>query len=403
MFASMEKVVMAYSGGLDTTAALYWLKRNRGFKVIAVCLNIGQGADLVDAAQRAIDSGADAVHVPDLRRTFVKQFCFKALRAQARYEGAYLLSAALSRPLIATELVRFAHEEGARYIAHGAPPKGNDQFRFECSAAALDPALTVIAPLREWEFKTREQILEYAKANRLPISTDVLATFSSDRNLWGTRTGGGILDDPNLEPPPEVYQITVDPKKAPEEPAQVEIEFDQGEPVSLDGVKMTAEDLVGKLEKLAGKHGIGRADTMENRILGFKSREVYEAPAATVLYEAHNAIEQLTQDNELYAFKQVCSQRYSKCVYDSQWFSTLRESLDAFFKESQQFVTGKVKVEMWKGKVRAIGRSSEFSIYDREKANIQRPGGIPASDIEGYLGLRKINQMTRAFRQKPKV
>lgn len=394
---------MAYSGGLDTTAALHWLKKTKGFKVIACCLNIGQGSDLVDVAQRAIDSGADAVHMPDLRRTFVKQFCFKALRAQARYESAYMLSAALSRPLIATELVRRAHEEGARFVAHGAPPKGNDQFRFECSVAALDPAITVIAPLREWEFKTREEILEYARSRKLPLSTEAPASFSTDRNLWGARTGGGILDDASIEPPAEVYQITVDPKKAPDEAQQVEIEFEQGEPVALDGVKLAPEDLVYKLEKMAGKHGVGRADTMENRILGFKSREIYEAPAATVLYEAHHSLEQLTLDHELHSYKPQMSSRYARCVYDSQWFSTLRQSLDAFFKECQQYVCGKVKMELYKGTARVIGRSSEFSIYDREKANILKPGGIPSHNIEGYLELRKLNQMTRAFRQKPKV
>ncbi|RIK64634.1 MAG: argininosuccinate synthase [Planctomycetota bacterium] len=399
----MEKVVMAYSGGLDTTAALHWLKRTKGFKVIAVCLNLGQGADMVDVAQRAIESGADAVHVPDVRRQFVKQFCFKALRAQAVYEGGYMLSAALSRPLIATELVRHAHEEGARYVAHGAPPKGNDQFRFECSVAAMDPALSTIAPLREWEYQTREQILEFAKSRKLPIPQVAHAGYSTDRNLWGARSGGGVLDDPAVAPPEEVFQITVSPHKAPDEPGLVEVEFEQGEPVGLDGARLPCEELVARLEKLAGRHGVGRVDTMENRILGFKSREVYEQPAATVLYKAHDALEQLTLDNELYNYKALLSQRYAKCVYDSQWFSTLRESLDSFFKESQRFVTGKVKVELFKGAARVVSRASEFSIYDREKANIQHPDGIPSQDIEGYLGLRKLSQLTRAFRQKPKV
>ncbi|MCC6573196.1 MAG: argininosuccinate synthase [Planctomycetes bacterium] len=399
----MEKVVLAYSGGLDTTAALHWLKRVRGFKVTALALNIGQGADLDEVGQRAIEAGADAVHVVDNRRTFVKQFCFKALRAGARYENAYLLSAALSRPLIATELVRLAREEGARFVAHGAPPKGNDQFRFECSVAALDPQLQTIAPLREWEMHTREEIIEYAKRNRLSVGPFSDLSFSTDRNLWGARTGGGVLDDPNVEPPESAFQITVNPRNAPNEPEFVTVEFEQGEPVSVDGQKLHPEELVEKLQTIAGRHGVGRADTMENRILGFKSREIYEAPAATVLHAAHDSLEQLTLDHEMVAFKQVASQRYARAVYDSQWFSTLRESMDSFFRESQKFVSGSVKVELYKGSARVIGRESPYSIYDRESANIRRSGGLPDNSIQGYLDLRRIAQTTRAFRQKPKV
>ncbi len=399
----MEKVVLAYSGGLDTTAALHWLKRARGFRVTALALNIGQGLDLDEIGQRAIAAGADAVHVVDNRRVFIKQFCFRALRAGARYEGAYLLSAALSRPLIATELVRLAREEGARFVAHGAPPKGNDQFRFECSVAALDPTLQTVAPLRDWEMRSREEIIEYAKRNRLAVGPFSDLSFSTDRNLWGTRTGGGALDDPNFAPPESVFHITADPRKAPNEPEAVSIEFDQGEPMALDGQKLHAEELVERLQTIAGRHGIGRADTMENRILGFKSREIYEAPAAAALHAAHDALEQLTLDNEMLAFKQLASQRYARAVYDSQWFTSLRESLDAFFRESQKFVSGVIKLEFYKGGIRVIGRESPYSIYDRENANIRHSGGLPDDSIQGYLDLRRIAQTTRAFRQKPKV
>lgn len=393
---------MAYSGGLDTTAALHWLKRVRGMKVVALSLNIGQGGDFDEVAERAIDAGADSVHAIDRRRTFVKQYCFKALKASARYENAYYLSAALSRPLIATELVALAREEGARYVAHGAPPKGNDQFRFECAVAALDPNLEMIAPMREWGLKTRGEVTDYLKQNKLPLGTESAHTYSSDKNIWGVRSSAGELEDPAVPAPDYVFQITSSPENAPDEPEEVEIKFHQGEPVALNGKRYQAVEMVEALNEIAGRHGVGRVDTVEDRILGFKSREVYEAPAAHVLAIAHEELEKLTLDAEFVEFKPLLSARYARLIYDSQWFTKLREGLDAFFRESQQFVTGTVKVKLYKGAVHVLGRNSEFSIYDREASRRHQQGGIPAASIAGYLELRRLNQMTHAFKQRPK-
>lgn len=394
---------MAYSGGLDTTAALHWLKRVRGLKVVALALNIGQGGDFDEVGERAIEAGADSVHAIDRRRTFIKQYCYKALKAGARYEGAYYLSAALSRPLIATELVTLAREEGARYVAHGAPPKGNDQFRFECSVAALDPEIQCIAPMREWDLKSREDVLGYLQRNGLPQGGAVARNYSSDRNLWGVRSSAGELEDPGVPAPEDVFQITQNPVTAPDAPEELEVRFHQGEPVAVNGKRFQAVELVEELERIAGRHGVGRFDTIEDRILGFKSREVYEAPAAHVLHFAHDELEKLTLDAELMELKPLLSQRYARAVYDSQWFTKLREGLDAFFRETQEYVSGTVRMQMHKGNLTVLGRHSEFSIYDSEASRRQMHGGISADSVAGYLELRRLNQMTHAFKQRPKL
>lgn len=393
---------MAYSGGLDTTAALHWLKKSRGMKVVALALNIGQGADFEEIGRLAIDAGADSFHALDRRRTFVKQYCFKALKASAKYENTYHLSTALSRPLIAQELIALAREEGAKYVAHGAPAKGNDQFRFEVALAALDPEQLVIAPLREWSLKTRSDVMGYLKRHGLNVGGVSEATYSSDRNIWGVRSSAGELEDPSLAAPEYVYQITSNPLDGPEEPEVVEIKFLQGEPISLNGKKMSSVELIEELETIGGRHGVGRVDTVEDRMLGFKSREVYEAPAATILHIAHDELEKLTLDHEFVEFKPLLSARYAKLVYDSQWYTKLRESLDAFFRESQHYVTGTVTVQLFKGTARVIGRDSEFSIYDIEASRRDQFGSIRASSVAGYLDLLRMNQMTHSFKQRPK-
>ncbi|MDC1142887.1 argininosuccinate synthase [Planctomycetota bacterium] len=398
----MEKVVMAYSGGLDTTAALHWLKRSRGMKVVALALNIGQGADLEDVGRLAIEAGADSFHALDRRRTFVKQYCFKALKASARYEGAYHLSTALSRPLIAQELVALAREEGAKFVAHGAPAKGNDQFRFEVALAALDPEQQVIAPLREWNLKSRSDVKEYLERNGLSIGGESEENYSSDRNIWGVRSSAGELEDPSKPAPEYIYQITANPLEGPDEPEEVEIRFLQGEPVSLNGHKVPAVELIEELERIGGRHGVGRFDTVEDRMLGFKSREVYEAPAAAILHTAHDELEKLTLDHEFVEFKPILSARYAKLVYESQWYTKLRESLDACFRESQHYVTGTVTLQLFKGSIRVIGRNSEFSIYDIEADRRDQFGSIRASSVAGYLDLLRMNQMTHSFKQRPK-
>lgn len=400
----MKKVVMAYSGGLDTTAALHWLKRIRGMKVVALALNIGQELDMEVISERAHDAGADSVHALDRRRTFVKGFCYKALKASARYEDCYYLSAALSRPLIATELVSLAREEGAKFVAHGAPPVSNDQFRFELSVAALDPEIECIAPLREWNLKSREEIVDYLRRNRLMTeSFEGELEFSSDRNLWGVRSSGGVLEDPDQPPPEHVYQITTNPVDAPNEPEDIAIHFQHGEPISINGNKSPAHRLIAELQEIGGRHGIGRADVIEDRILGFKSREVYEAPAAEILFVAHKELEKLTLNHEFVEFKPALSARYAQLVYDSQWFTRLRESLDAFFRESQQYVSGEVRVRLHKGSVTVIGRKSEFSVYDREATRRGVTSSIPSESVAGYLELRRLNQLTHSFKQRPRI
>jgi argininosuccinate synthase len=399
----MEKIVMAYSGGLDTTAALHWLKRAKAYRVVALALNIGQGDDFDEIAERAIAAGADSVHAIDRRRSFVKQYCFKALRAGARYEGAYYLSAALSRPLIATELVALAREEGARYIAHGAPPRGNDQFRFECAVAALDPELETIAPMREWGLRTHADIREYVKQHRLTTALDADAVSSVDRNLWGTRISSPETDDPGKAPPRHLFMITANPEDGPDTPEEIEITFQRGEPVALNGKRLGPVELVQALEGAAGRHGIGRIDTMEDRILGFKARELYEAPAAHVLHIALAEIERLTLDAELLELKPLLSNRYARLVYDSQWFTKLRESLDAYFRESHQQVSGEVKLQLYKGGVHVLGRRSEFSIYDREASVRSRDVGVSSKSVAGFLELKRLNQMTHDFKQRPKL
>jgi argininosuccinate synthase len=372
-------------------------------KVVALALNIGQGADLEDLGRLAIEAGADSFHALDRRRTFVKQYCYKALKASARYEGAYHLSTALSRPLIAQELIALAREEGAKYVAHGAPAKGNDQFRFEVALAALDPEQQVIAPLREWNLKSRSEVQDYLKRNNLSVGGVTEETYSSDRNIWGVRSSAGELEDPSQPAPEYVYQITNSPSNAPDKPEDVEIKFHQGEPTSLNGQKMPAVELIEELEAIGGKHGIGRVDTVEDRMLGFKSREVYEAPAAAILHTAHDELEKLTLDHEFVEFKPLLSARYAKLVYESQWYTKLRESLDAFFRESQHYVTGTVTVQLYKGSARVTGRNSEFSIYDIEADRRDQFGSIRASSVAGYLDLLRMNQMTHSFKQRPKL
>lgn len=399
----MEKVVLAFSGGVASTAALHWLKRTRGHKVVALALNVGQGGDFDEIANSAIEAGADSVHAIDRRRSFVKQFCFKTLRAGARYQGLYYLSAALSRPLIATELVALAREEGTRLVAHGAPPKGNDQFRIEISVAALDPDLQCIAPTREWDMSTRAELLAYLKRNGLPARDALESTYSSDRNLWGVRSSAGELEDPNTPAPESTFQVTHNPVTAPDEPETVEIKFQHAEPVALNGVKLEGLELVDALHTIAARHGIGRFDTIEDRILGFKSREVYESPAAHVLQTALHELEKLTLDQEMIELKPLLAQQYAALVYDSRWFTRMRESLDAFFRECQQFVTGTVRLALHKGGISILGRSSQYSIYDREAAHSNVPGAIPADGVAGYLNLRRLNQMSHAFKQRPKM
>ncbi|MEI6234420.1 MAG: argininosuccinate synthase [Planctomycetota bacterium] len=361
----MAKCVLAFSGGLDTLVAIAWLKERRNFDVVALAVNLGQGEDLEELGEIALQAGATSARVEDLRDTFFKDYIANALRALAHYEQNYLLASALSRPLIARELVRVAQEEGATHVAHGCSGKGNDQVRFEAGIAALAPNLKIIAPLREWEYKNREERIAYAQSKRLPMPKPKSGGLRCgyDLNLWGQSIECGALEDAGMPPPEDAYTMSVSPLKSPNEPAEIEIEFKEGLPIGLNGTKMGSADLIEHVNHLAGSHGIGRADIIEDRLIGFKSREVYESPAATTLYAAKRGLEQMVLSRESLQVRDGLAVAYGRCVYNGQWYSELRESLDAFFLRLNQAVSGKVRVRLYKGQATVVSRTSDCSLY----------------------------------------
>ncbi len=400
----MGKVVLAYSGGLETSVAIHWLKHHRDLKVIALVINLGQEQDLDVAAERALNVGADTVHVFDLRRSFLKHFCWNALLAGAKYEGVYLLSAALSRPVIATEVVRLARDEGARTVAHASHPRGNDQFRLECSIAALDPTLEIICPTREWKMKSRQEVLDYAKRYRLKVAPESQDQYTRDRNLWGARVAGGDLEDITRPPQEKIFVWTNDPRQAPDQHQDLSIGFAKGEPVSIDGQRLEPIELMEKLNDAGAQHGVGRIDVIESRLMGFKHHEVYEAPGATILHAAHSALERLVLDKATLNLKRHLAVHYAETVYNGLWFSTLRESLDAFVKQTQVFVTGEVLIRLYKGTASAILGHSEYSTYDKELASLREvQGAKPEEGAQGMLTIHRLLQLNRAFKQKPRL
>ena len=361
----MSKCVLAFSGGLDTLVAIAWIKERRNFDVVALAVNVGQGEDLEELGEIALRAGAVSARVEDLRETFFRDYIANALRALAHYEQNYLLASALSRPLIARELVRVAQEEGATHVAHGCSGKGNDQIRFEAGITALAPNLKIIAPLREWEYKNREERIKYAQSKRLvlPKSSGGIRC-GYDLNLWGQSIECGALDDANAPPPEDAYTLTVSPLKAPNDPVEIELEFKDGLPVGLNGKKVGAVALIEQLNQAAGAQGIGRADIIEDRLVGFKSREVYESPAATTLYIAKRGLEQMTLSRESLQVRDGLAVAYGRCVYNGQWYSELREALDAFFERLNRNVTGRVRVRLYKGQATVVARQSDCSLYN---------------------------------------
>jgi argininosuccinate synthase len=380
----MKKVVLAYSGGLDTTVAIAWL-RERGYEVIAFSADVGQEEkDFEKLIQRAKSAGAKKVIIKDLKEEFIKEYCFKALRAQALYEDRYYLATALSRPLIAKYLVQIAKREKASAVAHGCTGKGNDQVRFEVSIRILKPGLEIIAPLRIWELKGRDEEIRYAKERKIPIEVKK-SSYSIDRNLWGTSIECGVLEEIDREAPEEVFLITNSIEKAPQRPEVVEIEFDRGIPVKLNGKKVSPVELVQKLNRLGGKHGIGRIDMIENRLVGIKSREVYEAPAAAILYFAHRELESLILDRETYHFKKIISQKYAELIYYGLWYAPLRQALDRFIDYTQRFITGSVKLKLHKGNISVVSRESKFSGYKMELATYGLEDKFDHKASEGFI------------------
>ncbi len=381
-----KKVVLAYSGGLDTSVIIKWLTK-RGYGVIAYMADVGQGSNFETYKKRALKTGAIKVVVEDLRSEFVKDFVFKALKAGAVYEDGYLLATALSRPIIAKGLVRTAQKEGAEFVAHGCTGKGNDQVRFEVTINALDPRLKVLAPVREWELKTRSEEIEYAKNNNIPIDTTKKKPYSIDVNLWGISIESGKLEDPYYEPDEDTYQLTKGIDKASAKPVYVEVEFKSGVPVKLNGKAMSGVELITKLAKIAGDAGVGRSDMIENRLVGIKSREIYEAPAGWTLHAAHKALEALVLDRETLHFKELVAHKYAEMTYYGLWYTPLKCALDKFIDETQKKVSGTVRLKLHKGTCSVVGRKSPESLYKKELATYEKGDVFDQSLAKGFIEL----------------
>ncbi|OGX40425.1 MAG: argininosuccinate synthase [Omnitrophica WOR_2 bacterium RIFCSPHIGHO2_02_FULL_68_15] len=380
------KVVLAYSGGLDTTVCLQWLK-DRQFDVIAFCVDVGQGEDLQAARRRALACGAVKALIHDLRQEFVRDFVLPALKADAVYEGKYLLATALSRPLIAKHLAQVAKQEGATHVAHGCTGKGNDQVRFEVTLAALAPSITVLAPVREWELKSREEEIAYAQRHRLPITVTKKMLYSLDQNLWGGAIECGPLEDPWTEPPEGAYQWTRSPQATPKAPAYVTIGFRRGVPVTLNGRRLPLMTLIQRLNTVGARYGVGRSDLIEDRLVGIKSREVYEAPAATILHTAHRELESLTLHRETLEFKDLVAARYARLIYDGLWYAPLRTALDGFVDATQAIVTGEVRMKLWGGQAAPVGRRSPHTLYRKTLATYGREDAFDQKAAAGFIAI----------------
>lgn len=398
----IKKIVLAYSGGLDTSVILKWLQEKYKVPVIALLADLGQGEDLEDARERAEEIGAEKVVVKDLKERFVKDFVFKGLQANAIYEDKYLLATALSRPLIVESLVEIAKVEKADAVAHGCTGKGNDQVRFEISIGALSPDMKVLAPVREWELKTREEEINYAKKHNVPLKTTKESPYSIDRNLWGVSIECGVLEDPWKEPPEEIYQLTTSPLEAPDKPTYLEIDFEDGIPKKIDGKKCKPVDLIAKLNKVGGANGVGRVDHIESRVVGIKSREIYEAPAGRILYLAHKEMENLTLIRQTLEFKALVDKKYSELIYNGMWHSPLRKALDAFIKKTQENVTGTVRFKLYKGDCIVVGRKSPYSLYSQALATYGKGDIFDQKLAKGFIELLGLPLKLKAKIEKEK-
>ncbi|MCX7707680.1 MAG: argininosuccinate synthase, partial [Anaerolineae bacterium] len=383
--SSVNKVVLAYSGGLDTSCIVPWLVENYGCEVICFCANLGQEEELSGLEAKALASGASKIYIEDLREEFITDYIYPTLRAGAVYEREYLLGTSFARPLIAKRMVEIAELEGADAVAHGATGKGNDQVRFELTVMALNPKLKIIAPWREWHIRSREDALKYAAEHNVPVTATLKSIYSRDRNLWHLSHEGGILEDPWQEPEESMYQLTVAPEAAPDEPEYVEIYFDQGIPKRVNGEALGPISLVARLNQIGARHGIGRVDLVENRLVGMKSHGVYETPGGTILYKAHQALEQLCLDKETLHYKQMIGLKYADLVYNGQWFTTLREALDAFVDVTQQRVTGTARLKLYKGSLTLVGRKSPYSLYREDYATFGEEDVYNQKDAEGFI------------------
>lgn len=399
--AEQKKVVLAYSGGLDTSVAIKWLQE-QGYDVVACCLDVGEGKDLAFVQQKALEVGAVNSYVIDAKEEFAREYALISMHAYTMYEGKYPLVSALSRPLIAKKLVEVAEKENAVAVAHGCTGKGNDQVRFEVSIKSLNPDLEVIAPVREWQW-SREEEIEYAASRGIPIPINLDSPYSIDQNLWGRANECGILEDPWAAPPEGAYDLTASLENTPDVPEIIEIAFEAGVPVSIDGVTYPLADLILKLNETAGKHGIGRIDHVENRLVGIKSREVYECPGAMTLITAHKELEDLTLVKEVAHFKPAIEQKLSEIIYNGLWFSPLKDALLAFLKETQKHVTGVVRVKLFKGHAIVEGRKSEYSLYDEKLATYTKDDAFDHHAAIGFIELwglpTKVNSIVKKKEQ----
>ncbi len=394
----MDRIVLAYSGGLDTSVAVPWLADTYGAEIVALTLDLGQGRDLDAVRQRALAAGAARAHVLDVRTEFAEQYILPALQAGAVYEGGYPLATALGRPLIVNKLIEIARIEGAAAIAHGCTAKDNDQVRMEVSARALDPDIRIIAPARQWGL-SRQDLIAYAHGRGIPVPASETSPYSTDANLWGRAAECDALEDPWVEPPPGVFTLTTDPGRCPDTPAYVEISFERGVPVSVNGVAMPFFDIIGSVGTIAGNHGVGRVDLVENRLVGIKSREVYEAPAAAVLHQAHRELEAFVSPRELDRVKCDLGVKYADLIYDGLWFSPLRRAIDAFVASSQERVTGTIRVKLYKGTSLVAGRQSPFALFDRGLATYGDEDRFDHRAAEGFIKIWGLPVETAARRR----
>jgi argininosuccinate synthase len=396
----IRTIALAYSGGLDTSIIVPWLKERYGARVICVAADIGQGEELEGVRAKAIASGADECYVEDLRQEFVESFVWPTLRAGAIYGRKYLLGTSMGRPLIARRQVEVARQVGADALAHGCTGKGNDQVRFELTYAAFAPDLPVIAPWREWDIRSREDAIAYAEARNIPVAATREKIYSRDRNIWHISHEGGVLEQPAAAPPADLFMLTTSPENAPDQPEEVTIGFHAGTPVSVNGAELDAVDIVSTLNKIGGRHGIGRIDLVEDRLVGMKSRGVYETPGGTLLYSGHSELEQLVLDRRTLAAKDLIAPRYADLVYEGRWWTTEREAYDAFVNLTQERITGTVTLKLFKGSASIVGRESEHALYDERFVTFGEDDVYQQSDAAGFIRLYGLSARVRAIRDQ---
>ncbi len=395
-----EKIVLAYSGGLDTSIIIAWLKEHYDCEVIAVCCNTGQNEDFDAIEKKAYATGASKAYILDIQEEFITDYIYPTLKADAVYENDYLLGTSMARPLQAKKIVEIAEKEGAFYIAHGCTGKGNDQVRFETTIKALNPAIKVIAPWRIWDLKSREECIDYAKAHNIPISQTVEKIYSRDENIWHISHEGGNLENPWNEHKPDIHVMSIPPEEAPDKPTYVEISFEEGIPVAINDEKMDPVTLLKTLNRLGKENGIGTIDIIENRLVGMKSRGVYETPGGTILFAAHRDLEKLILDRDTMQYRNIVSQKFAQLVYDGLWFTPLRKAISAFVDETQKLVTGKVRLKLYKGTAWPVASQSPYSLYNEEFATFSADEVYNQSDAEGFINLFSLPLKIRAIQKQ---